>query len=462
LSKSQKESCVDMPEVEHPAKKEITTRQNQGQNGVNSLDGAESSTSVMSFADGIASGLKPNQNAILRMQTRQGNAAVMRMLTAQGYLQARSLQRDTTPNVPDQDQDRDGVATAIDYDPRSWPTALANTTRKAGKHITAVKGDDSLNIPDMPDIPLTETQQAIVDAIARNRSDLPAALDKLALVPYKKVANAGYYYDGKDGKGMQGAGGGGGGGGGKRQQVIDAVRAEIGREGSSSAVNTYDDAVVTLGKGFTRALLAKVMQSFFQKDAEAKNLFLDIGVTWENNIARVVNTDTGGIEEGDDALQLIRFEPEILSQFVALAESKEHGPTLAAVQDQTIMGTAGQVPQSVVDGWSDMMAIRLVAHLIHFRSSKTWGDYAGTGGNVKAIMGIFLSVLGKSSDPVHGGALYVTPEQTSVVFSFAGGKGKQALDSQSPKAFPDPIAPDSLAGHAVFDAGGGSYYDMTL
>ncbi|MEA2693750.1 MAG: hypothetical protein QOJ16_3137 [Acidobacteriota bacterium] len=351
-----------------------------------------------------------------------------------------------------------GRKVEIELATRDWPSVLPPpVARTKRQRITKTSGKLELEVPELPAGSLTSTQQGVVDRIRANRAALPEASDKLEVKPYKGKANAGYSYLGEGSKGIHPqvpkADK-------KRQEVLDAIQAEMGHEGGFSAVNTYDDAIVTLGQGFTRSQLAKVMQAYFAQDPAAEDAFLDLGITWAGGRALVVNTGRGAIEEGDDALRLIQLEPKVLSIFVRQAESAEHGPKLATAQFQVVAGTAAAVPKSVVDTWTDLMAIRLVAHLIQFRSAKQWKDYEGTGGSVKEILKVAAPVIG-TVDPGRGKATFLTAEQTGVVLSFAKGKAKEALDSPSAADLPADIAKVSYAGNIFFEDGKGKFFRMS-
>jgi hypothetical protein len=341
---------------------------------------------------------------------------------------------------------------------RDWPAILPHVKRKGLQRITKKKDSLELNIPEMPAQQLTETQKLIAQRIEAARQKLPPPLDVLKPYAYKGDKQAGFMYGGEGSKNIQpfnktDA---------QRQKFLDAIKAEIGREGGWSAVNTYDDAVVTLGAGFTRSMLAKVMESFSASDPAAQDAFLDIGVTWSGGKALVVNTASGAVEEGDDALRLIQVDAKILSVFVRMAESAEHGGKLAAAQARAVLQSAADVPQSVVDSWKDLMSVRLVAHAIQWRSAKVWNAYAGTGGDVKAILKILLPAVGRI-DKAKGGAMFVSSEQTGILFSFAVGKAKEALDSKTAGPLPKDIDQDetTYAGHVFFSAGGDKFFHMS-
>ncbi len=170
----------------------------------------------------------------------------------------------------------------------------------------------------------------------------------------------------------------------------------------------------------------------------------------------MVNTASGAVEEGDDALQLLRADLRLIGLFVTMAEGAEHGQKLATAQHDVILGTAGDVPQTVVDTWSDMMAIRLVAHLIQWRTSKPWSAYAGTGGDVKKILQILIPAAIGKVDAARGNATFLSAEQTGILRSFAGGKAGTAMTAAAP--LPADIATGAYGGHVFFETAGGFFH----
>ena len=390
---------------------------------------------------------------IMRLQHTIGNQATINRLAAR-------IQREDVPTA------------APVGDLRSWPQWMPKSGRRQAKAekdenvpadqrqaITKVKDELELNIPDIPGAALTPEQSDVINRILANRANLGPALEKVKLhsttdknrhVVDKK---GGFMYPGGGSAHLKAAEGEITP---RRKEINDAITIEMSREGKWSAVNTYDDAVVTLGKGFTRGLLAKVMQDFFKNDPEARDTFLDLGITWMHDTVMVVSPK--GIEVGDNAMRLIELEPAILSVFVNMAESDEHGPKLVEAQQKWTLGY--NLPPSVEESWTDLMSIRLVAHLIQWRSARLWKDYAACDGSVQKIIQVALPVISKL-DPKMGNAHVMTPEQTGILFSFAEGKAKEALDSPDATALPPNIAPDSLKGVVLLDAGSGKYYRIS-
>ncbi len=301
---------------------------------------------------------------------------------------------------------------------------------------------------------VTRGQQRMIEKLRANRAALPAEADKLKMNSYKGDKQAGYMYTGAGSKNIDPTGGGSP----KRREVIAQIQAEIGGEGGYSAVNTYDDAVVTLGRGFTRQVLAKVMQQVFAEAPAVREKFMNVGVTWENGTARVVNFENGGIEEGDNALRLLQFDTGVLNLFISLAESEDYGKSIAKAQNDNT--DALKVPDSVGNSWTDMNAIRLAAHLIHWRSAVRWSDYARTDGSVLQVLQKAMPVINKASrDASLGNAMVMTEEQTGITRKIGNGCAKGVMGAAITIA---PVQDTSLSGFALFKAGGGKYYKVPL
>lgn len=344
---------------------------------------------------------------------------------------------------------------------REWITTLPRAVRTKDTQIKKVPNKLELEHTTLGGVELNDQQKAIVKQIALNRAQL-LVYPWLQVVPaqFRKKkgeeqtdTKGGFYYPGEAFK--SGAG---------QSKARKEVAAELGtKEGKLSAVNTYDDAILTLGPGLTGALLSRGMERFFSKDEEAKNKFLDAGVAFSAGKLLMVNTDNGAVEEdpmvgGDkgpkNARMLFSLSVPLLSLFVHLAESDEHGPLLhAALQQST---PALQIPASV-EGWTDMMAVRLAAHLVHWRSS-SWSLYAGTGGNVKSIMRAFATQV--PPNPDLGGAHVLSESQASVLFAFAGGKAKEAFAGTVD--IPNKPDKDSLTNKLLVGASGTTYYQLSL
>lgn len=334
-----------------------------------------------------------------------------------------------------------------------WPRVLPVAKRDFKTKITKVRDKAELKIPAVQLGHVTRGQWKMIEKLKANRDALdPGTV--LAMNGYKGDRQAGYIYNGSNSKGIDPTGGGSP----KRREVIAQIQQEIGGEGGYSAVNTYDDAIVTLGRGFTRQILAKIMQQVFAEAPAVKQMFVDVGFTWENGIARAVNFESGGIEEGDSALRMIQFEPKVLNLFVTLAESNAYGNIIAKAQNDNT--DALKVPDSVVNSWTDMNAIRLAAHLIHWRSARGWSWYAKTDGSPLQVMQVVAPIInGGTRNAQLGNAMVMTEEQTGIVRKIANGVAKGTMGAATAVVSPEA---GSLSNMALFAAGGGRFFRMPL
>jgi len=337
-----------------------------------------------------------------------------------------------------------------------WPAILPHAARNAKTAITLK--EKGVNIPEVPVPELSAAQKGIVARIAANRSRIPQQLDKLKLQKY------GYFYGGKTpepkpGKLETGDA--------DRDAAVKVVYDELTREGHWSAVNTYEaDVPLTLGKGFASVgLLQELMTNFFAKDPAAEEMLLAAGLALTKEKKwLMLNTDTGLVEEGGNALNLLRFNTDLLSLLVTIQESPEHEQKFVDAQWALMSKYAAALPDVVVKGWKDKKpSIALAAHCIWWRSARNWNHYQATGGDVKKILHVIAPVINMKAapDPARGGALFVGEGASTVLFRIAAGHGKTGLKSASPEPLPADLKPDGkYAGHVFFEAGGGKYYHL--
>lgn len=340
---------------------------------------------------------------------------------------------------------------AANVDVRDWVIKLPHAVRGPHEQITKVKDKIELsNTKAGVSAPLTAEQQAIVDQVKKNREqvpDSPAVTERSSFGRGDGDKKGGFQYGGRGGRKFRpdnpykDA---------PSRQVWDAIFEEIGNEGSVSAVNTYDDALVTLGSGFTGPLVSRVMEDFLSKDQDAKNAFLNIGVLFSGGKLMVVNTDSGAIEEDEfgpkgksrNAREILSLSKPILSRFVSLAETEEHAKVLVDAQQKQTFGF--KFTKHVVDTWKDMLAVRLVAHCIHWRSSAMWAQYENCDDNVKKIITVLAPrINGGKRNAALGNAFVASADQTTALFMMAKGKAKEALDSPTSEEPISTLAPDS-------------------
>jgi hypothetical protein len=146
----------------------------------------------------------------------------------------------------------------------------------------------------------------------------------------------------------------------------------------------------------------------------------------------MVNGDTGAVEYGQNAIELMRVSPKLLSIFVTLGTDAAHKQHSTDAQWQEMEKKAGKVP-AYASGWlaSNSDTVRLIVHMSHWLPAYGWGshDYSGTGGDMFKVLKQFCRYM---AAPQPNGALLVPPnlalgEPDKRLEHYARGKGKAAL-----------------------------------
>jgi hypothetical protein len=315
----------------------------------------------------------------------------------------------------------------------TWPAVLPTAKRGKKQHLTLAKGDDHVNVPTI-DVPeLTDAQKTVFEEIKANRAALPEYA----------IALVGYH-------GWKGMAMGESGAGEKltptelRGQSNDAATKakkaaykEIGHEGTVDGINTYDDQIVTWGKGFSAksGSMNEVLEIMFKSDPEAKHVLLRAGIDVDAKTWRVVNEETGMIETGNDALRLMQFDTKLLSVFVTLGRAPEHQQHALDAQWSAMEKGAAKVPEYAYD-WPES-SIALAAHLAHWSPAFGWGyhpeAFAQTGGDLVEIVKAWARL--SKSNPKYSTVLkngaFVGPydfmQQDHRLLGFADGAGGKAV-----------------------------------
>ncbi len=360
---------------------------------------------------------------------------------------------------------------------RDWPTVLPHANRDKDHQITITKGtpattkgkdkvaavQNTAHVPEIDKPALDDAKQKIVATIAAHREALPDVLSA-KYGAAKGCGGVGYMYGGKDAAKPTAVQAGGAD---KPALQNKWVWEEVGSEGGASSVNTYDGMDVTFGKGFAAGgAVEAVLTSLFAKDPEAKNLFLDAGVTIAKGQWQMVNTELGAIEDGKNALRLFEVNPKLLSVFVTMAEDPKHAQTNLDVQWDQLKKGAGNIPEYAKE-W-DEFPTKLAVHLKHWLPGYAWvnNDYSATKGDTLAIVKRFASIMvAREKTATKSGALRVdgkTPWGTvSHLKILAKGAGFTALAAAAKTAT---ISKDDLdsdaqyAGQLLFPLGKDQYY----
>jgi hypothetical protein len=431
--------------------------------------GAESvpASSLSSLGDPKLGG-RANQpvrvDVMRQAQQTYGNRAVHRFLQRQHGGDTKPAAQGAT----------DAAAQVTAATVREWPTRLPHAARNAKTAITVDSGGGKVNIPDpavkAPE--LSKEQQAIVAAIKKNRDGIQENLG-LKLEKYGGKKDRGYIYAGTPASdpspNLANANK-------RRAEVNKVVWKELAGEGGASAINTYDEQILTWGKGFGGAagLLPDVVRRFFEKAPDVKDALLDAGFTLADGKWLAVNTETGLVEEGRNALRLIQFDKKVLSLLIKVSEDAGSKQKFIDAQWGAIAANAGNVPDAALK-WADT-SIALVAHCIHWRPSG-WSPYLGTGGDVKEIVKVIGKIIG-DVDPKRGNATFVSPTSTYILRKFAGGAAASGMSAAGPlpeDLLPKPKAkdedkekdkekgetkPKDYKGHIFLAAGKGTYYHV--
>ena len=273
-----------------------------------------------------------------------------------------------------------------DVDLSSWRTVLPAAARGAKEGLTVTlhekEKDKKKEAPTVNNQglgftgTLTEEQKKIVEAIKTNRAAVDSSM--LVLVSYQgpkdTAAHVGYSYGGKSPKDPTAVSKAGAS---REDQIKKVVWNELKHEGGSSAINAYDSMMLTWGRGFGQrgGQLPDIMTQLF-KDQDIVDAFQPYGIYYDGGF-EVVNTQTGAIEKGLDALGLIQADEKLLGVFIAIAENDKTSQEVVDAQWTKMESAAAKVPK-YAHGWDDKL-IALVAHISHWWPATGWLSKVGDG-----------------------------------------------------------------------------------
>lgn len=284
-------------------------------------------------------------------------------------------------------------------DVETWPSVLPTAKRSAkeGTNITLKKGGSEVTVPEIDTPELTPDQKALVDKIRANR-DAITVNPKLKATTYKKVNKGMVYGDSRGNEdltpsSLQGAAPD------KKTRARQIAFKELGTEGKVNSINTYDDQIITWGKGFSArsGSLNEVFMILFRDHPELRMELLRAGIDCTRKTWFVVNTDTGMIETGDNALRLMQFDEEMLTALINLGSGDEREQYSIDAQWEAMEAHAAKVPEYAYE-WSEP-AIALCSHLAHWTPAFGWGvhprTYSSTNGDLVDIAGTWARLAAK-------------------------------------------------------------------
>jgi hypothetical protein len=182
---------------------------------------------------------------------------------------------------------------------------------------------------------------------------------------------------------------------GKNKRAEQWVWEELRFEGSSASINAYDSQKLTWGRGLGAATggLDPTMKELF-RDEDIRYAFMEVGVAFEGGSWMAVNTLTGAVETGSNALAIIQTDPHILAAFISIGENDAFKQKIADAQWTGIKahGTA-RIPEFALD-WPKEL-VQMVAHITHWGPAYGWHQasdgYKQAGGDPLRIILHFIS-----------------------------------------------------------------------
>ena len=166
-------------------------------------------------------------------------------------------------------------------------------------------------------------------------------------------------------------------------------------EGDTSAINSYDDQVVTVGAGYSAS--SGLAQRVFRRMPEAfRQQLFEHGIEVnDDNTFSVLDLATGTVVHGDDANRVLQGDERRLSLIIRLAQSEEEmtqGGTTRPAREWMLRAQFEQltstVPVAVLDRW-DLGIAKVAVKMHHWQPSvATWRDlsaWSGGGTDVHAM-----------------------------------------------------------------------------
>ncbi len=150
------------------------------------------------------------------------------------------------------------------------------------------------------------------------------------------------------------------------QRRIMAFRALLRREGSTTAINTYDRQIVTWGVGFSGfGSLGRVMGRATANEA-VRALFCGVGMRCRGSrIYDVVDVETGLVVTGTaPALEIVRGSAELLHTLIHAARDGATRDAVTGAQLTTFLETSAVIPGA--EAVATQALFNLLVHLNHW------------------------------------------------------------------------------------------------
>ena len=193
------------------------------------------------------------------------------------------------------------------------------------------------------------------------------------------------------------------------KKVNTIIYNTISREGSFSAVNTWDGQIFSWGKGWASngGGLPKLMLELFKINPDYIDIFRNVGIDVEAGYFRILD-DTGKLLADDPkatkdkylASEYIRKSTQIQSFFIEFGEKEAYRKDLAKANYNLMLKGAGKLPSYVIDkkgdkyadGWNES-SVKTLAYLSHWLSAGSWAsvDYSSTKGIQQLILDKYIN-----------------------------------------------------------------------
>lgn len=171
---------------------------------------------------------------------------------------------------------------------------------------------------------------------------------------------------------------------------------ELRSEGSYTSINTYDNMVVTWGRGIAGGNVAKLLKSVFSTHPDVQEEFNQVGIGLDDSgILTVVDTDQNCIKKGPYALQLIKGNRKLLDFLVDVSLNDKYKDIFLQAQwDFVKTNNASLIAFTAQSAWSKS-AVQLAFHFNWWLPAHGWlghqQEYKNTGGDPSAIIRVFAN-----------------------------------------------------------------------
>jgi peptidoglycan hydrolase-like protein with peptidoglycan-binding domain len=180
---------------------------------------------------------------------------------------------------------------------------------------------------------------------------------------------------------------------------------ELQTEGGSSAINTWDTALLTWGRGFAASgLLPDLIDQLYLSAPRLIDELYQAGFALPRGSRQkdfmAVDLATGQVIRSAPALEMLRADRAFNTVLIALAESEDYAQQMADAQWNLLKKRQQLKPlvdpalraKLQADNWPTT-SIRFVEHAIHAAGKFTWNHFIGTKGDLRAIASIYIRGL---------------------------------------------------------------------